>query len=294
MSSIMLYDDMQLRVLQVEIMIPSMKYVMFMDRYRERERSQCNIGPNEINLQKRRPPLLVSSATTSHTNELPAGSTSDSERPAQIDTMIIITFPSIRWTAYYGAKGPEDIPSAMDVTAGEIESNVLMLKNGVKIPGTAVEYSESQNGTGSLLSKSVEQKELDAGGLAVGVWQRFLDATKQNPAATESRVQGLTGVFHKNIAPQAPRRNRKKKDVRPLPGPQIKKEYESKVWDLIPAVESNRRIAIMTVEWAKVKGAADSVFGEYRIISDSALQKMAARLRATWAKKHVGKPKRGH
>lgn len=294
MSSIMLYDDMQLRVLQVEVMIPSMKYVLFMDRYRERERSQCNVGPNEINLQKRRPPLLVSSATTSHTNELPAGFTSDSERPAQIDTMIIITFPSIRWTAYYGAKGPEDIPSAMDVTAGEIESNVLKLKNGMKIPGTAAEYLDTQNGTGSLLSESMEQKELDAGALATEAGQRFLDAIKHNLAESESRVRGLTGVFHKNIATQAPRNNRKKKDTRPLPSQQIKKEYEGKVWDLIPTVESNRRIAIMTIEWAQKKGAADSVFTEYRIMSDSALQKMAARLRATWAKKRAGKPKRGH
>lgn len=90
---------------------------------------------------------------------------------------------------------------------------------------------------------------------------------------------------------------RKIKDSRPLPprdyrGRDIRGQYSSKIWDLLPEEPSNRALAIKVISWARKQGDNDPTgFGQWKLLGESVLAKEAGALRKDWAKEKAKRRK---
>lgn len=109
-----------------------------------------------------------------------------------------------------------------------------------------------------------------------------------------SSFDGVVAEAHKRMVEiGAESKQRNLKDPRPRPDKKTRSEYTSKAWELLPAVESDREVARQVITWARKQGNKDPTgFGRWRILGESALQKIAGKLRNDWAKERAKRKKR--
>lgn len=128
----MLFDGIELPVFEVAVITPfrcdNSRWIPGRGWYRE---IRFSSSPSK-SLGGTPPPLVRDELAEKH---LQLG------MPPQ-PTRITIDFPTFQWTAFYGAIYGKDIPPIQDVEAGEIDSGVLRLKNGLIIPGKIVVLSD--------------------------------------------------------------------------------------------------------------------------------------------------------
>ena len=140
--------------------------------------------------------------------------------------------------------------SVADMLAGEINSACnLVLKNGRVIHGRTVALSD------------------------------------EKVIANKARLD-MSAMWAKGDEVNKPRG--KVKDPRPLPPPDVREKYTSKIRDLLPVEHSDRALAKQVVEWARKQGDKEPIgFGRWRLLGESALQKEAGSLRKDWAKERA-------
>lgn len=122
-----------------------------------------------------------------------------------------------------------------------------------------------------------------------------LASIKTEALALQIRYPAAAPLFAEFVTePAKPeKRVRNLKDPRPLPDKPTRARYSKRVWELLPSVKSDREVARQVIAWARERGEKDPAgFGRWRILGESALQKIAGKLRNDWAKERAKRKKK--